>query len=254
MTKLKLSTDRKVAPYIIVNKNGKGTPYIKNAFGLPAGHSCPGITNICKDICYAGKIERIYKGAAALVYNNFELLKACGTNQNKMEKLLAELIEDFRKELARGDKKSDTPMKRVFRIHWDGDFYSVSYARAWATTIKANPDISFWAYTRSFKGNTNVVPILSGIENLSLYLSVDKENLKFSKAILAKHPDVKVALLDDTFESGLHKFKTNYNRGAPKCPEQTGRYSLVEGKEGACVACNMCIKGTNNVLFSTTKK
>ena len=58
--KLKRSNDRKVAN--AVSPNGK-TATIANTFGLPAGkaYSCPGETPTCKKVCYAGKLEKIYK-------------------------------------------------------------------------------------------------------------------------------------------------------------------------------------------------
>jgi len=63
--KLKRSNDRKVAN--AVSKNGK-TPTIANTFGLPAGKdfSCPGATSICETVCYAGKLEKVYKGGTVI--------------------------------------------------------------------------------------------------------------------------------------------------------------------------------------------
>ncbi len=72
--KLKRSNDRKVAN--AVSKNGK-TPTIANTFGLPAGKdfSCPGATSICETVCYAGKLEKVYKGVKAVLLHNWELLR-----------------------------------------------------------------------------------------------------------------------------------------------------------------------------------
>ncbi len=63
--KLKRSMDRKVTN--AVSPNGK-TPTIANTFGLPAGKafSCPGATSICESVCYAGKLEKVYKGVRAV--------------------------------------------------------------------------------------------------------------------------------------------------------------------------------------------
>jgi len=68
--KLKRSMDRKVTN--AVSKNGK-TPTIANTFGLPSGkaYSCPGETSVCSKVCYAGKLERVYKGVREV------LLHAC---------------------------------------------------------------------------------------------------------------------------------------------------------------------------------
>ena len=74
MTKLKRSNDRKVAN--AVSKNGK-TPTIANTFGLPSGkaYSCPGETSVCSKVCYAGKLEKIYKGVRDNLLHNWNLLK-----------------------------------------------------------------------------------------------------------------------------------------------------------------------------------
>ena len=65
--KLKRSNDRKVAN--LVTKNGKQAA-IANTFGLPAGknYSCPGATSICESVCYAGKLEKLFKGVKLICY------------------------------------------------------------------------------------------------------------------------------------------------------------------------------------------
>ncbi len=71
---LKRSYDRKVAN--LVTKNGKQAA-IANTFGLPAGknYSCPGATMVCESVCYAGKLERLFKGVKTNLLHNWELLK-----------------------------------------------------------------------------------------------------------------------------------------------------------------------------------
>ena len=71
---LKRSHDRKVAN--LVTKNGKQAA-IANTFGLPAGkaYSCPGATSVCESVCYAGKLEKLFKGVRANLLHNWELLK-----------------------------------------------------------------------------------------------------------------------------------------------------------------------------------
>ena len=93
--KLKRSNDRKVAN--AVSPNGK-TPTIANTFGLPAGKafSCPGATNTCESVCYAGKLERVYKVVRDTLIHNWNLLK--DANQETMETLLSDMINDFRKD------------------------------------------------------------------------------------------------------------------------------------------------------------
>ncbi len=106
--KLKRSNDRKVTN--AVSPNGK-TPTIANTFGLPAGkdYSCPGETSICKKVCYAGKLEKIYKGVRDTLLHNWNLLN--GADHDTMERLLEEMIQDFKQDC---DKRN---APKLFRIH-----------------------------------------------------------------------------------------------------------------------------------------
>jgi len=160
---LKRSNDRKVTN--LVSKNGK-TPAIANTFGLPAGKafSCPGATSICESVCYAGKLEKVYKGVRDVLMHNWNLLK--DADEPTMVDLLENMINDFRKDC---EKKN---AKLLFRIHWDGDFFNDTYARAWQYVILTNADIQFWVYTRV----KSAALILDNIANLSLYYSTDDEN------------------------------------------------------------------------------
>ncbi len=153
---LKRSNDRKVTN--LVSKNGK-TPAIANTFGLPAGKafSCPGATSICESVCYAGKLEKVYKGVRDVLMHNWNLLK--DADEPTMVDLLENMINDFRKDC---EKKN---AKLLFRIHWDGDFFNDTYARAWQYVILTNADIQFWVYTRV----KSAALILDNIANLSLY-------------------------------------------------------------------------------------
>ena len=88
-TTLRRSADRKVTP---LARNGQAV--VKNAFGLPAGLSCPGMTTVCERICYAGKLEVIYKGVRGLVQSNYDLL----ISAPDMVPLLDEMITDFERD------------------------------------------------------------------------------------------------------------------------------------------------------------
>lgn len=245
---LKLSKDRKVTP-----KTKNSTPEIPNAFGLPAHLSCPGKTSVCENNCYAFKLERAYTNVQKLLKHNYETLIAPNAD---MLKLLSDMITVYKNEHNRVERLRQANYDKIFRIHWDGDFFSEQYAQAWRNVILFNDDVQFWAHTRSFTDACNVVPILAGIPNLALYLSIDTDNVEQAGKIIREYPTVNVAYLDETFEQALLGFGDTFGRKAPKCPEQTGRYPLVdnETEQGACAKCMLCVNGTNNVLFSLTKK
>lgn len=240
---LKRTNDRKVTS--AANAAGtKGT--VANSFGLPAGISCPGATSICGKICYAGKLEKIYKGVKGVLMHNWQLIS--NASVIKQVSLLSDMIDEFRAESV----KRNAPL--VFRIHWDGDFFSESYAMAWADVIKRNPDVQFWAYTRSFTTKLNVVPILAGIDNLALYLSVDDENVHFANAVREEYPGVNLAYLSDTFNNAKPVMLELTGKPGAICPENAKRIPLITEKGGACVSCGLCVFGKADVRFAIKGK
>jgi hypothetical protein len=240
MTKLKRSNDRKVAN--LVTKSGKQAA-IANTFGLPAGksYSCPGATSVCESVCYAGKLEKLFKGVKVNLLHNWELLK--DADSETMINLLDEMIVDF---VADCEKK-DAPM--LFRIHWDGDFFSKEYTFAWAAVIIKHSDVQFWAYTRS----DFAVPILQGISNLGLFFSTDDDNRELGKELKATY-GVKLAFLAKTFAIGREGMLSIQPKSAVPCPENNGKLPMISEKGSACVTCSQCVFARNDILFSATKK
>jgi hypothetical protein len=237
---LKRSMDRKVTN--AVSPNGK-TATIANTFGLPAGkaYSCPGATATCESVCYAGKLERVYKGVKAVLLHNWELLK--DADYDTMVSLLDEMIIEFNKDC---DKK-DAP--KLFRIHWDGDFFNDTYTSAWATVIKKYPDVKFWVYTRV----AAAANMLKDIENLSLYFSTDKDNKDIAIS-LNENSQIKLAYLADTFAIGQEDLKTMIGKVGAKCPENKKAIPLIDKEGSACVKCSLCIDNKANIVFSAKKK
>jgi len=248
---LRRSADRKVATNVRITKSA--TAKSKNSFGLPSGKafSCPGATSICEKICYAGKLEKIYKGVRAILTANFEALSTA--TYGGMVTLLSDMIDEYRAEAL----KAGDALK--FRIHWDGDFFSRDYASAWREVIIANPDIQFWVYTRSFVPSMNVVDILARVDNLSVYLSVDNDNFIHAGPILIKYPEVKVASLAKTAAEAKGMFP---ERRTVSCPENVGkRLPLVVPNRddasngvGACIACGICVVNRKDVAFAFSGK
>lgn len=240
MATLIRSKDRKVANSVTAG----GGVRIANTFGLPSGkaYSCPNATSICEKVCYAGKLEKIYKGTLSVLMRNWAALQDCGDDIGAITTLLAEMITEFRQDC---DKKQ---AEYKFRIHWDGDFYSPSYAQAWREVILANPDITFWVYTRV----PSAVEILTGLPNLSLYFSTDADNRETAISLRNDY-GVKLAWLDSTFEQGKSALAEIGIR-APRCPENNKALALISPEGSACSLCSLCIQGRRDVLFSISKK
>lgn len=234
------SKDRKVTN--AVSPNGK-TATIANTFGLPSGkaYSCPGATSVCETICYAGKLEKVFKGVKATLLHNWELVK--DADYITLYNLIHEMISDFVKDC---DKRG---ADKLFRIHWDGDFFSEEYAEAWRDVICDFPDVQFWAYTRS----SFAVPILKDIPNLGFYFSTDEANKELATELKSEH-GIKLAYLAKTFQIGKDDFKAIQEKAAVPCPENNRKLPMISVNGSACVTCSQCVFARNDILFSATKK
>jgi ferredoxin len=240
MTKLLRSKDRKVTN--AVSPNGK-TATIANTFGLPAGkaYSCPGATSICESVCYAGKLEKLFKGVKTNLLHNWELLR--NADMDTMLILLDEMIVEF---IADCEKK-DAP--KLFRIHWDGDFFNDTYTYAWKVIIENHPDVQFWVYTRV----KSAALILKDIDNLSLYYSTDSENKSIGVELKQDH-GIRLAYLAKNFQIGQSDMKELFNKPGAKCPENLKAIPLISTNGSACVSCGLCVYSKADIVFSATKK
>jgi hypothetical protein len=175
-----------------------------------------------------------------VVSDNFEQLR--DANLDEMVHLLGTMMRGFDAEC---DEKG---LEKLFRIHWDGDFFNLTYVVAWQRVIKSNPQINFWAYTRS----VFAVPLLNKVDNLSLYFSTDSQN-KVIAEILHRTTGVQLAYLADSFAIGKQDMQA-LGLKAVRCPENNGALPLADANGSACVQCGLCIDGRANVLFSVSKK
>ena len=232
MSELKRTNDRKTANFANANGNSR----IANAFSIPAGrdYSCPNATDFCSSICYAGKLEKLYKGVRNLVLHNWELVKDAGAHDIYV--LLDDMLNDFENEC---DKRG---ANKLFRIHTDGDFFNSEYITAFEGAILMHPDVHFWTYTRV----PDAVKKLSNLRNLSLYFSSDPDNKAMIPEMRAY--GVKIATVAQTFEDA-----NNINKGT-KCLEQSGSVPLISEKGGACIACGLCPHNRRDIVFSASKK
>lgn len=228
---LKRSKDRKVANSL----TDSGGVRIANSFGLPAGkaYSCPGATSVCERVCYAGKLEKIYKGVKTNLLHNWDLLR--DADINTMVDLLWDMVDDFEKDCNKWGAD------KLFRIHWDGDFFNTTYELAWQKVIQGHPNTKFWAYTRV----ESAAHSLAGLDNLSLYFSADSENRETALRLKRDHGQL-IANLGDTFKEA----KEALGGRAAMCPELRKQIPL----NGACVSCGICLKGKVDITFSISKK
>lgn len=142
-------------------KTGSNTKLGKHiaAFSLPAVHTCPGRTKLCESFCYA----------TSGFFNMNNVKNSLKTNY------LGSQDPSFVSDINGQIQRSKT-LKAV-RIHPSGDFYNEAYVEKWIEIVKANPDVQFWAYTRSWRVPNMVKSLetLSALPNIELFASIDKE-------------------------------------------------------------------------------
>ncbi len=250
-----LTFDRKVAPRGWFQKSiRRWVPRVASSFGLLAGTTCPGKTPFC-DSCYGTKSEQ-GQGVSELLQHNTALLT--NASEERTYQLLSDMVRKYRHDAR---TRQLLPRELIFRIHWDGDFFSEAYARAWARVIRESPEVTFWVYTRSFVPAMNVVPILAGIPNLALYLSTDLWNVELARNVVAEYPSVLLAYCTVDYKTGRQLARAIPARKVQVCPENDGRLPLMGGDEtatdggrGACVTCMLCPDARCDIIFSTSHK
>lgn len=255
---LKLSGDTKVSPLMKLKPSGGATVKVRNAFGTtPGAKTCAaGMTPFCED-CYACTVASFRPNVLAVLDHNADELIACGDDVDAIASLLGAVVDGFRREAER----HGTPL--VFRPYWSGDVHNAACAVAWSRVMTANPDVTFWQYTRAFP----FVQHLANVENLNLYLSVDAWNVDAAREVLDAFPHLRVALCGRTQEEAV-ALGEKLDRTPAPCPENVGRIPLMCGMsgrrsdvptggdlaQGACVACGLCVYGRRDVGFSTSKR
>lgn len=102
------------------------------AFGLPAGHTCPG-AGTCKRFCYACK--GMYR-FPCVEQSRFSNLMATFNLKAFVADMIAE-VDKIKHKI------------KAIRIHDSGDFYTQAYLDAWVKIAKAQPTVKFYCYTTS---------------------------------------------------------------------------------------------------------
>lgn len=168
-------------------------PFPVYEFNLPAGWSCPHAKD-CKIMvdresgkfntigkkfrCYAASSER-FPAVRESRWKNFEGVK----------------------QLLKEGKDLEVPKEAThIRIHSSGDFFSQEYFDMWLRVCRNNPNVKFWAFTKSIGFWVNRLGEIPS--NLTLQASkgsyqdelIEKHNLKFAEVFTD---------IEDARESGL---------------------------------------------------
>ena len=204
---------------------------------LPAVETCGGLSAACAGPdgkCY---VLKIYKRRP-------NVLKA---HQNNYVGILEALDNGEELELPTKVKDGD-----VFRLHVAGDFFDSAYVYAWMRLMINNPNIQFFAYTRSWRMAEMVAPLheLAALPNMTLLLSVDRDTgypnaddwNGFRTAFMMVDDDDAYLVEPDThvvFRDNRYAILKQVN-GNLVCPTENGITKTT------CEKCKWCFKDNPN--------
>ena len=133
---------------------------------------------------------------------------------------------------------------RVVRVHASGEFYNEEYVRKWISIVKANPRVTFYAYTRSWSDPDTYEALkeLSRLPNFIMWWSCDRATgapprIKgVRRAYLSvSDADVPKFKVDLVFRNNPKTVK-KWVKGALVCPAENGV------TETTCSLCQLCFK------------
>ena len=218
----------------------------KNTFGLLPGpeHTCPCATEGeggCWEpakagsklkTCYAQRLCVLRVNVRKSLEHNTIEIKSVTDKKTTLQNMFSSFETSVVKWAIRN--KKDPKDYLYFRLHWSGDLFDAEYTRALAEAMDISPKITFWGYTRSF----DFVPILAGVRNLVLYLSLDRQNIEKGLQCYNNNPWTRISWLDvsnDICKQGYTKWPESVKLTA--CPADTNKIP----KEGSCAHCKICL-------------
>lgn len=187
------------------------------SFSLPSVKACPMRTKLCEKLCYAFKIERIYKNASAAYELNMSLVDDPGF----VTEMIIKIADHWKRKKAK-------PVS--FRWHVSGDFKDIRYLYKIKDIMTAFPHIIFYGYTRNWSDPSWLSHLnsLRELPNFTLFASVDDEHIAKNQL---PPKDWRVAYMGDSPVKTMRLID---------CPEQAGK--KLNGKKMTCETCGFCFK------------
>lgn len=187
-------------------------------------HICVGATAICMLLCYAAKKRYSFGTVKESLEKKYQL----SLNPDFESRMIADVKESY---------------ARIVRIHASGEFYSAEYATKWLNIVKNNPNVTFFAYTRSWRDPAvyKVLKQLAKLSNMTLWWSCDKDTgpppkiNNVRRAYLQINPqDVPNYHVDLFFREDTSTVAKFIN-GTLVCPAENGV------TETTCSKCQLCV-------------
>ena len=130
------------------------------SFSLPSARPdiCLGMSGLCREHCYARRLEIFRPAVLARYEANYRL----GLAPDFARRVRAFLIAH---EVA------------VVRLHVGGDFCSAEYARKWLRVMRRSPRVRFYFYTRAWRVEAirAVLERMAALPNCRAWYSCDRE-------------------------------------------------------------------------------
>lgn len=231
-------------------------PSQKNTYGLLPIITCPFATygkGGCLErsatgktvTCYAECIAKLRPNVKASLAHNTELLTS--SDEEGMKDILRAEFQRFEKyEKPYADEQS------IYRIHWAGDIFNATYAKALYETMAEFSSIAFWIYTRSWvflKDEYFTIP------NVATFLSVDSANLDDFMPWWTSRMDSKnlrnmlnIAYMGTEVPPSLRQCARLNKLQYTACPVDSGKLKT----KGACDTCRACVYGGGKFIYFKT--
>lgn len=215
-------------------------------FSLPSGWTCPAAKDChskailkagkytiqdgkdTKFRCFSATQEVVYKGVREQRQYNFKLLREARTAA-RMSELISESLPNN---------------ATVIRVHVGGDFFNFDYMYAWTLVAHANPNITFYAYTKSLDYWVNLKAKNFIPNNFKLNASkggrhdalIYQHKLKYAEVVFSEkeakdkgleidHDDTHAFLQDKPFALLLHGVQPKGSRAADALKQLKGKGS-----------------------------
>lgn len=228
----------KIGPDVYTYSRLPGLPDAAALGSDPAKHqvlrgTCPGASDECQAICYAAR-PVAEDGAVYDMWARNSRDVGCDGS------LLPEIPADA----------------RLIRLHISGDFDTPGYILGWVERLKARPDVTCWAYTRSWRCESllEFLEQLRALPNVQLFASMDVSTPElppegWRRAWIDGDPRagaVHQIAAHDTAAETFRAFELQQTGDGVKaliCPEETKHVKN-------CQECGFCISGLrNDVVF-----
>jgi len=200
------------------------------SFSIPAIDTCPGSSKLCERVCYASRGGYAYPS----VKNHLERMRKLARSPEFVDAMVLHI---------RNTNSS------VIRIHSSGDFDTVEYIRRWTKIVRRVPNVTFYAYTRSWriKRLRKDLYTLSKQPNMLLWFSTDKElHQRFGRP--PRWKTTRVAYMQCDYDEVIpgyadlvfrikRKTAVKYVQGKLVCPAENGIHGKVKQQ---CTNCRLC--------------